>query len=211
MKLNPNKSPGPDEHHPLILKELIHEISLPLSIVFTKCIAEKYIPQSWREANVTALFKKGNKSNPCNYRPVSLTSIICKLLESVIKDKIFRHMELNKLFSANQNGFIKGRSCSTNLLAVMDKWTESLDLRLPVDTIYLDFAKAFDSVPHKRLLLKLQKYGINGQVLNWIKEFLGNRRQYVKIKNTKSKWAPVTSGIPQVKCSWTLSFCYIYK
>ncbi len=197
LSLNPNKSPGPDGFHPLFLRELAHQLSDPLKIVFQKCLLEGHVPQSWKDAHVIPIFKKGKKSVPGNYRPVSLTSIICKLMESLIRDKVVEHMTNNNLLTDYQHGFVNGRSCSTNLLNVLDSWTEALDNGIPVDAIYLDFAKAFDTVPHLRLLNKLKGYGVTDQVLNWIKNFLQGRRQCVKVNGAKSEWSDVTSGIPQ--------------
>ncbi len=195
--LKPNKSPGPDGFHPMLLRELAQELAEPLRITFQKCLNEGYVPPSWKEAHVTPIFKKGKKSIPGNYRPVSLTSIICKLLESLIRDRVVDHMTNNNLFTDCQHGFIKGRSCSTNLLNVLDAWTEAIDKGIPIDAVYLDFAKAFDTVPHLRLLNKLDGYGVKGTVHQWIRNFLQNRRQCVKVNGVKSEWSLVTSGIPQ--------------
>ena len=104
--------------------------------------------------------KKGNRSKPSNYRPVSLTSVLCKVMESIIRDKIMEHTEQNKLLSSCQHGFVPKRSCATNLLHTLEKWTTALDTGRPVDAVYLDFAKAFDSVPHQRLIAKIESYGI---------------------------------------------------
>ena len=131
----------------------------------------------WKDANVSPIFKKGEKSNPGNYRPISLTSIVCKLMESIIRDEIMKHLTENELLSTCQHGFVPKRSCVTNLLETLDNWTESLDSGKPVDAVYLDFAKAFDSVPHQRLLTKVKSYGIKGRVGAWIADFLTNRRQ----------------------------------
>ncbi len=195
--LKPNKSPGPDGFHPMLFRELANEVAEPLRTIFQKCLDEGYVPQSWKDAHVTPIFKKGKKSAPGNYRPVSLTSIVCKVMESLVRDKVVDHMRNHNLFTDYQHGFIHGRSCSTNLLSVLDTWTEALDNRIPTDAIYLDFAKAFDTVPHVRLLNKLHGYGIKGNLLAWIENFLQNRRQCVQINGAKSEWASVTSGIPQ--------------
>ena len=117
-------------------------------------------------------------------------------METIIRDKVVEHMDSNSFLSECQHGFIAKRSCTTNLLAVLDKWTESLDRRTPVDVVYLDFSKAFDSVSHHRLLLKLKSYGTGSSLLAWIKDFLLGRRQRVGINGTYSGWAPVTSGVP---------------
>ena len=107
------------------------------------------------------------------------------------------HMTENDLLSPKQHGFIQGRSCVTQLLAVLDSWTLALDEGGNIDTIYLDFATAFDTVPHQRLLMKLRGYGIEGRILTWIEAFLTDRRQRVEVNDSRSPWADVTSGIPQ--------------
>ena len=155
------------------------------------------LPSIWKQGNVTAIFKSGSKTKPENYRPISLTSVPGKLLERLIRDILVKHMEENNLFSKAQHGFMTGRSCSTQLLELMEELTETLDSNGDVDIIYLDFKKAFDKVPHKRLLKKLWGYGIRGKVHSWIKEFLKNRSQKVVINGKCSFSAKVTSGIPQ--------------
>ena len=125
--------------------------------------------------------QKGSKSSVTNYRPIALTSIICKSMESIIRDHIMDHFTRNKLFSNKQFGFIKGRSTVLQLLNVLDAWTASLDNGGNIDAIYTDFEKAFDKVPHKRLLSKLQAYGIRDEIVAWIKDFLCNRNQRIKI------------------------------
>ena len=145
---------------------------------------------------VTAIFKKGSKSSPGNYRPVSLTCILCKLLESFVKDQIVEYMEINNLFTSCQHGFRKHRSCVTQLLEVMNSFTQLIEDKNDIDVIYLDFCKAFDKVPHKRLLSKLESYGITGNLLKWIEQFLFNRKQRVRVNNSYSDYSNVTSGIP---------------
>ena len=151
----------------------------------------------WKKAQVTPLYKKGDKHISANYRPVSLTVIICKLLESFVRDKIMNHMEINDLFTVHQHGFRSKHSCTTQLLEVLEHWSEILEQGGSIDCIYLDFAKAFDTVPHKRLLRKLSAYGIRGNILGWIESFLTNRQQQVRVGSSSSSWVPVKSGIPQ--------------
>jgi hypothetical protein len=196
-KLNSNKSPGPDGIHPRVLKEASESLSLPLSLLFQHSLDTGEVPEDWRRAHVSAIFKKGCKKQPGNYRPVSLTCITCKILESIIRDAVFEHMTSNHLFSDYQFGFIKGRSTSLQLLKVLDEWTEALDDRGSVDAVYLDFQKAFDKVPHARLLQKLQNYGVPAQLCSWTRGFLSNRRHKVVVNGASSEWAEVTSGIPQ--------------
>ena len=196
-KLKVDKSPGVDGIHPKLLFELRHELAKPIAELFIKSLNQGDVPRDWRDASITALFKKGNRSDPGNYRPVSLTSIICKIMESIIKDKIVEHLQKFKLLNDSQHGFIKGKSCLTNLLEYLENVTKVLDEGDPLDVIYLDFAKAFDKVPHKRLIKKLEAHGISGNVSRWIKNWLTDRRQRVNINGKISNWADVLSGVPQ--------------
>jgi hypothetical protein len=118
-------------------------------------------------------------------------------MESIIKDNIVRHLESNKVIKKSQHGFKTGRSCATNLLEFFEPVTEASDRGKPVDLVYLDFAKAFDKVPHGRLLKKIEAAGISGNLLAWIRDWLTNRQQRVVIKGKFSGWAPVLSGVPQ--------------
>ena len=145
-----------------------HETSVHLSIIFRKVFETSVLPQVWKDAHITPLFKKGDRNKANNYRPISLTCITVKVFEKIIKDHVLSHLLSNNLLSPYQHGFRPGHSCVTNLFTVLDTWTQALDDGIAVDNIYLDFAKAFDKVPHKRLLVKLAAYGINGKVLSWL-------------------------------------------
>ena len=117
------------------------------------------VPEDWKIANVSPIFKKGSKVSPGNYQPISLTSISCKILETIIKDNIVKHLDNNSLIGNTQHGFVKGRSCTTNLLDFFEEVTNNLNNGTPTDIIYLDFAKAFNKMPHERLLAKLKSCG----------------------------------------------------
>ncbi len=125
-KLKPTKSPGPDGMHPRILKELSHVISGPLATIMSKSLQEGIVPSPWKTAHVSPIYKKGPKSDPGNYRPVSLTSVVCKTLEGIIRDHVMEFINVNNLLSTCQHGFVSGRSCSTQLLQCLDIWTELL-------------------------------------------------------------------------------------
>ena len=196
-KIKPNKAEGPDEIHARLLRECEKEISLPLAMIFSKSLAESKVPLDWKRANVVPIYKKGDKSQAGNYRPVSLTSLACKILESIIKDKIVEFLSMNGLIKDTQHGFRKGRSCLTNLLEFLDIATNSFDEGKQLDVSYLDFSKAFDKVPHKRLVLQLKAHGIRGEVLNWIEQWLFGREQRVMLNGCKSAWKQVISGVPQ--------------
>jgi len=197
LQLNVAKSMGPDNLHPHFLKNIAKEISLPLSVIFNKSLHERDIPNDWRVANVTAIYKNGNRNNVKNYRPISLTCILCKLFESIIKDSIMDYLKKHGMLSDCQHGFRHKRSCDTQLLEVMEDFTKLIDNKETIDVIYLDFCKAFDSVPHERLFVKLGAYGIGGNLLGWIKSFLKSRSQRVTVGNHSSSFRCVKSGVPQ--------------
>jgi len=165
-KLKVNKSPGPDMLHPRVLYELREEIVYPLVKIFNLSIKSKEIPSDWRNANITAIYKKGKKSDVGNYRPISLTCIVCKVMEAIIRDKITKHFTDNQIFTDRQFGFLKGRSTVTQLLRILDHWTDLLGTGGKVDVIYTDLEKAFDKVSHRRLLSKLRSYGLHTNVVD---------------------------------------------
>jgi hypothetical protein len=195
--LDTSKSPGPDQIHPKVLYELADVIDAPLTRIFNSSFESGTVPKDWRIGQITALFKKGSKTLPSNYRPVSLTSVICKTMEKLIRKRIVDHMNEHELFSPRQFGFMSGRSTTLQLLRVMDHWTEILDNGGVINTIYMDFMKAFDKVPHRRLLSKLKSYGLNTCIRRWIQGFLSERKQRVHLNGHYSSWREVTSGIPQ--------------
>jgi len=155
------------------------------------------IPDDCKMSTITPVFKKGKKDNVLIIIDRSLTCISCKIMESVIRDRLMKYFLMNNLFSNRQYGFIKGRSSVLQLLKVSDDWTKLLENRGQIDIIYTDLEKAFDKVPHQRLLSKLQSYGINTVLISWIKSFLCSRVQRVKINGCLSDSKPVLSGIPQ--------------
>ena len=197
LNLNINKSPGPDNFHPKLLKACYKSLSIPFKILFDYSLNEGCIPDDWKNAEVRPIFKKGDKSNPGNYRPVSLTSVICKLFEKFIKDSLNNHLINNNILSKEQFGFVSGRNTITQLLVTINDWMLELDNDNILDAAYMDFRKAFDTVPHQRLICKLKSYNIKGPILNWIVSFLTNRSQYVKINNSVSSNLKVSSGVPQ--------------
>ena len=146
--LNPEKSPVPDGWHPILLKYTSDLINFPLSVLLQKSLNEGMVSPKWLEACITAIHKKGKKNLFENYRPVSITSIICKVMESIIRDKIINHMERNNIFADKQHGFVPLRNCMTNLLTCMESWIDMIEKGQSIDIIYTDFAKAFDKVPH---------------------------------------------------------------
>ena len=198
LRLKRDKAPGPDGINPTTLAELADVLAKPISIIFRISLDSGRIPDDWRKAQVSPIFKnKGSRLNSTNYRPVSLTCILCKTMETLVRKHLVNHLESNNIISRHQHGFTTGRSCITQLLETLDIWTEILDDGGGVDVVYTDFMKAFDSVPHRRLVAKTEAYGIRGKVLEWIRDFLTGRTQEVSVNGIKSEPAAVTSGIPQ--------------
>ncbi|KAK3089125.1 hypothetical protein FSP39_001036 [Pinctada imbricata] len=195
--LKPDKSPGMDNMHPMFLRELHLELAHPLALIFKRSLELRRVPNDWKKARISAIFKKGNKSLAGNYRPVSLTSIICKIMEKLVRDHLVEHFTKNSYFTSKQYGFMAGRSTALQLIRVMDEWTSALDCGYGIDCIYMDYQKAFDTVPHKRLLKKLEAYNIGPETIEWIGDYLSDRKQQVSVNGEVSEWHEVTSGIPQ--------------
>ena len=195
--LKTRKAPGPDQITPKILKELANEISPALTLLYQSSIDSGIVPEDWRTAFVTPVFKKGERYKAANYRPISLTSIPGKLLEHIIVHTIMDFAENNNILCKEQHGFRKQRSCISQLIGLVDDISHSRDKGRQVDMLVMDFAKAFDKVSHSLLIHKLQHYGISGNINNWIKNFLSNRRQAVVVDGATSSFVPVESGVPQ--------------
>lgn len=195
--LKPFSAAGPDGIGPQLLQELREELVPALVVIFRHSLKTGQVPSDWRQANVTPIFKKGRKSEPGNYRPVSLTSVCCRILETIIRDIMMQHLLRNNLLNDSQHGFMPQKSCCTNLLEFFETVTSVIDQGEPFDAIFLDFAKAFDKVPKERLLEKLKAHGVRGEPLAWIRSWLTNRQQRVVINGECSDWEEVLSGVPQ--------------
>ena len=196
-RLKKGKAPGPDDIYNDFLIECRYNITYPLVKIFKKSINQGVVPNDWKLANVAPIFKKGNRNMCCNYRPISLTSTVCKVMESCIREGLIEHLYEHQLLQPSQHGFMSNKSCLTNLLELLEDVTKYIDDGHPVDIIYLDFAKAFDKVPHKLLIEKLRKKGIIGQLSDWIENWLSSRKQRVIINGNFSEWKDVLSGVPQ--------------
>ena len=163
--LKPNKATGPDDIPAKFLKEVNIEISPLISFIFQASLDQGQIPSDWKQARVAPVFKKGDRGQPANYRPISLTSILCKTLEHILHSTIITHLEHNNVLSELQHGFRKKRSTESQLILTVQDLAADLDKGQQIDAILLDFSKAFDKVPHRRLLLKLHHSGVRSNTL----------------------------------------------
>ncbi|KHN81359.1 putative RNA-directed DNA polymerase from transposon X-element [Toxocara canis] len=196
-ELNDKVSLTPEGIPSRFIKKTATGLCYPLCILFKHSIALGIVPNAWKTAIVIPLPKKPPLNRVSNYRPISLTSSFCKVLEIVLRKSILSHLSLSNIISDNQHGFLKGKSTLTQLLTSCCDWYAGLNNGFQTDVVYIDFAKAFDSVTHPKLLLKLKAYGIGGSVLTWLKNFLCGRSFRVKVGNALSSSHFVLSGVPQ--------------
>ena len=196
LGINSNKAFGPDGIHGKILKNCAVSLAYPLSLLFKISYNTGCIPKEWKMAHIVPVHKKGSKDNIENYRPISLTCLVMKTFERLLKDELL--LLTNHLLDSRQHGFLSNKSCTTNMIGFCDTVALSLNDCLRTDVIYFDFSKAFDSVNHDLILQKLKdRYSIDGRLLKFIANYLSDREQCVIIGNTKSSVKPVLSGVPQ--------------
>jgi ribonuclease P/MRP protein subunit RPP40 len=182
----------------MFLRQFSAELTLPLSLMYDFSLNCTFIPQSWTEANVTVLYKgKGPRSDPNSYRDISICNTFVKPLEILINKALVNHCNTVSIFGSEQHAFLKQRSTVTNLFSVFEDWVNTIDAGGFVEVIYLDLKKAFNSISHSKLLAKLFAVGVQGKLLLWLRNFLLNRRQRVKVNDAISDWERVPSGVPQ--------------
>ena len=194
--LDVNSSMGPDGIHPCILK-YCSNLVVPLFMIFAKSLDDGVVPSQWKFSEIVPLFKKGSRSDPLNYRPISLTSVCCKSLERIVASSLMSFLETNLLLSPDQFGFRSGRSVEDQLLLVYNDISAWLDSGFSADVVLFDFSKAFDVVSHGVLMDKLSLLGVSGRLLKWIGGFLIGRRMCVSVSGARSSARPVMSGVPQ--------------
>ncbi|KAF2362684.1 Cadherin [Trinorchestia longiramus] len=207
--LNPYNSTGPDGLGPRILKETAEVISEPLTNILNRSFETGIVPEDWKRANVNPGFKKGNKKIPKNYRPISLTSVIRKTIERLLKVRIAKHLNDQNLFTDTQYRLREKLSCLINLFDFFGEVNRIYDRRKAVDLVYLDFQKAFDKVPYERHMDKVEAHGVRGNFSRWIRNWLTGRTQRVMFHDQASDSTLGTSGVPQGSVLAPLLFIYI--
>ena len=194
-KLDPTKASGCDMISPFVLKHCANILANPLCYLFTICLNTSTVPQEWKIHKICPIPKKGNLQEITNYHPISLLCTVSKVLERLIYNKVINF--IRPKLSKHQFGFLKNRSCLSQLLTSFTYIFDEVDKGTPVDVVYLDLMKAFDSVPHDELLFKMWRLGITGPLWYWFKAYLTNRQHYVSIDGISSNLLPVLSGVPQ--------------
>lgn len=192
-----NSSPGSDEIPPVFLSRCAQTLKEPLAEVMNDILNSSSFPEPWKKAVVIPIYKKGNKQFVENYRPISLTSALCKCMEKIIVKELTEFFLEAHIIPAEQHGFLPKKSTFTNLLTRLNQWTQADDNHEPIDVIYLDFEKAFDKIPIEYLIYKLEHYGVRGRLLHLIRGFLNERTFQVRIGSTLSSEHTVCSGVPQ--------------
>jgi len=204
--IKPKMSCGPDGYPPFLLKSIVSAVSSPLCLLYQSFMSVGKVPTDWKIAHVTPIFKKGNSSDPSNYRPISLTSIFSKLMERMVVSQILEHLRTHGMISKQQHGFLSKRSTATNMLESLNDWTICFENGYHETVAYVDFAKAFDSVCHRKLIVKLQQYGVTGVLLEWVKDFLTGRSQRTIVGQCLSDVGYISSGVVQGSCLGPLLF-----
>ena len=197
QNLDGSSSPGPDGLHPHLLKSCAQSLAYPLSLIFSRIHREGYVPAEWKVSNVVPIIKKGSRAVPLNYRPISLTSVCCKLWERILTSHLLEYLESNELLSSNQYGFRPGKGTEDQLLVAYNDVTKLVDSGKTVLMAFLDFSKAFDVVCHGLLLEKLRCLGVGEALMRLFESFLVGRSMAVSVYGSVSSSRPVTSGVPQ--------------
>ena len=196
-ELSSHTAPGPDKFPAIMLKKCSRSLAPVMAELWQASIQTGDIASIFKQQSIVPIYKKDNKSSPANYRPVSLTSQLIKVLERVIRRQMVNFVEENNLLSPDQHGFRSNRSCLSHLIQHIEDVLDDLENGNNADVLYLDYSKAFDKVCHLTLLQKLSNYGIRGDLLDWIRSFLVGRTQSVIVDGVTSNPGPVRSGVPQ--------------
>lgn len=197
-KLSCKSSRTPDGLPPILLKSLALAMSEPLSLIYERSWNESDVPTVFRHSLITPIPKNKDRSSVDNYRPIAQGSIACIVMERIVVDYLTRHLETTGCMDEHQHGFRKNRSTATQLLEMTQEWGVMLSTEfIEVHCVYFDYSKAFDRVPHHRLLEKMRSHRIPDRLIRWCRAYLDKRTFVVKVRDATSSSAPCTSGVPQ--------------
>ena len=194
-QLNTKKSPGHDGIPTRLLKEAAAELAPSLAVLYNLSFQTGDIPQDWKDATASPIHKKGAKTSPTNYRPISLLSITSKIQEKIVYSRLYKH--ILPYLPPHQSGFRQHDGTELQLARLVHQISAARDSGQSVLTCFFDLSKAFDRVWHKGLLAKLLHYGVRDRALTWVEAYLTGRRQRVKVLDTTSSWLPIPAGVPQ--------------
>ena len=197
LKIRTKKSCGPDGLHPRYIKDIALHIAQPLAYLINKSFSSGNVPKEMKTARVTPLFKRGNREQATNYRPISILPVFAKIFEGLMYERLMAYLQQHQILSKHQFGFQKGKSTKGALLRFINEIQGDLDKGLTAGAIYIDLTKAFDTVDHKILLKKLQIYGVRGIALEWFTSYLTSRTQHISCGETKSEAKLIRCGVPQ--------------
>lgn len=193
--LDCNKSAGPDDLHPILIKSCSEYLFYPLTLLFRRSISEGVVPRIWKTAVITPVHKKGSKREVSNYRPISKLCVLAKVFERLVHEQVYS--AIKQTFLPQQHGFLRGRSTASNLVSFTEAVTAGMEGGGQVDAIYTDYRKAFDRIDHLMLHTKLLKAGIRGNLLRWFTSYVNDRCQTVVLNGYASCASPIPSGVPQ--------------
>ena len=197
QNLDEKKAKGLDDIGISFLKEGMCVITEPLTHIINQSINTGIFPDKWKEARVLPLHKSGLTDDPYNYRPISILSVLSKIIERHVHDQIYKHLSEHNLLYEYQSGFRPQHSCEAALLQMIDTWLKAIDDNQLVGTIFLDLQKAFDVVDHSILVKKLGLYGLSENSVKWFSSYLSNRKQKVSLNGCVSDFKEITAGVPQ--------------
>lgn len=197
LSLDPAKSTGPDGISAKMLRGSVDAIAPSLTRLFNISLSTGVLPNTWKQARIVPVPKSGNTSDPSNYRPISILSVVSKLLERHVHQLLLHHLTVNHPLSARQWGFLPQRCTASALLSVTHDWLQQLELGNETCVVFFDLKKAFDSVPHSLLLQRLHEIDVNQYLVQWVHNYLLNRSQMVVVGGEESSTLPVISGVPQ--------------
>ena len=196
-QLENNKATGLDKIPCKLFKLAVGIISPSLSCIFNRSIESGVFPDEWKSARVTHIFKKGVKTDPRNYRPISVLPVVAKIFEKAVYNQFYKFMSDNKLLCSSQSGFRSLHSTLTALLEATNSWSVNIDNSLLNGIISIDLKKAFDTIDHDILLRKLECYGVDQRTLRWFSSYLSNKRQKCCLNGHLSEERFLTCGVPQ--------------
>ena len=205
-KLRVGEAAGPDNIPTTVVKDVGDIVAKPLAMIFNASLEKGIFPDIWKLARVTPTFKSGVNRDLNNYRPVSVISILSKILERIVHDQILDFIIVNNIITKNQSAFRKLHSTITSFIGSNDYWYENIDSKKLNLTIFLDRRKAFDTVDHSIMIKKLCRYGMRGNTGNWFKSYLHDRKQFCSVNGQRSMASEVACGIPQGSCLGPLLF-----